>query len=183
MASMMQEFLLFAFSTASLFQVIGTYSGRTFQITDKNKKTTDSDYFYTKFITCGAMLLVGLLFCLIRGYSGEKFIIITLLVIYRVIEAISESTYAIIQKQNRLYQVGQSLFLKSIVSLISFWVADLFTRSLIISCLMIILTHLIFVIIFDLPRLLQLNFHLAKFSSKRFSISSKSAFLRSVFHS
>ena len=55
----------FAFSTASFFLVIGTYSGRTFQVTDKNKKTTDSDYFYLKIVTCTVMLLVGVLFCFI----------------------------------------------------------------------------------------------------------------------
>ena len=31
----------FAFSTAAILLVIGTYSGRTFQVTDKNKKTSD----------------------------------------------------------------------------------------------------------------------------------------------
>ena len=65
----------FAFSTAMIFYTIGIYSGRTFQVTDKNQKTTDSDYFYLKFLTCFAMLVVGIVFCLIRGYSGEKFLI------------------------------------------------------------------------------------------------------------
>lgn len=80
----------FAFSTASLFTVIGTYSGRTFQVTDKNRKTTDSDYFYLKIVTSITMLIIGLIFCFIRGYSGDKILVIMSLVGYRVFEVLSE---------------------------------------------------------------------------------------------
>ena len=80
----------FAFSTASIYVVRGIYSGRTFQVTDKNKKTTDSDYFYLKFATCIAMLVSGLIFCLVRGYTGEKLIVIMFLITFRALEAIGE---------------------------------------------------------------------------------------------
>ena len=128
----------FAFSTACLFYVIGIYSGRTYQITDNDKKVTDSDYFYAKFLTCLLMLIVSLLFCIIRGYQLEKFMIIMELVLYKLCEAFSESTFAILQKKDELHKVGKSLFMKAICSLILFCIVDYWTRNLILSTSMII---------------------------------------------
>ena len=42
----------FAFSTAVFFQIIGLYCGRPFQVTELNKKITDSDYVNSRYITC-----------------------------------------------------------------------------------------------------------------------------------
>lgn len=152
----------FAFSTAALFLVIGTYSGRTFQVTDKNKKTTDSDYFYLKFATCFAMFVVSIAFCLIRGYSGDKFLIIMFLTVFRVLEALAESIYAVIQKKERLYQVGQSMFIKAIISLGGFIIIDYLTRSIALSCTIIIAAHILTIVLFDLPRLKKTSFRLGK---------------------
>lgn len=157
----------FAFSTAMIFYVIGIYSGRTFQVTDKNKKTNDSDYFYLKFATCLAMLVVGIIFCLLRGYSGDKFLIIIFLTIFRALEAFSESTYAVIQKKDRLYQVGQSMLIKAFLSLGGFILLDYFTRNIALSCGIILLAHILTIIFFDLPRLAKAGFHLEKFKPEK----------------
>lgn len=157
----------FAFSTAMIFFVIGIYSGRTFQVTDKNKKTTDSDYFYLKFVTCAVMFIVGIVFCLLRGYSGDKFLIIMLLTTFRVLEALAESIYAVIQKANRLYQAGQSMFIKAIFGLVGFIVIDYLTRNIALACVAIILAHLLTIIFFDLSRLIKTDFRLAPFKPKK----------------
>lgn len=157
----------FAFSLAATFLVIGTYSGRTFQVTDKNKKTTDSDYFYMKAVTCAAMLIVGLLFCLIRGYSGDKFIIIMSLIIFRALEAVAESIFAVIQKRDRLYQVGRSMLIKSLCSLTGFFIVDYFTRSIALSCVMVIIGHLLPIIFYDLPRLAATGFQFGRFNARK----------------
>lgn len=157
----------FAFSTATVFLVIGNYSGRTFQVTDKNHKTTDSDYFSLKFVTCAAMLIVGIIFCLVRGYSGDKILIIILLTSFRALEAMSESIYAVIQKQNRLYQVGQSMFIKAILSLVGFILLDYLTRSIALSCTIIIIAHVLTIVFFDLPRLAKTGFHFDGFKLRK----------------
>lgn len=157
----------FAFSTAIVFLTIGNYSGRTFQVTDKNKKTTDSDYFYLKFVTCFAMLVVGIVFCLIRGYSGDKFLIIILLTVFRILEALSECIYAVIQKINRLYQVGQSMLIKALLSLAGFIIIDFWFHSVALACLFIVIAHCLTIFFFDLPRLTKTGFILEKFRSQK----------------
>ena len=68
----------FAFSTALLFNIIGVYSGRVYQVTDKTE-ATDKDFIISKFITCFVMLIVSILFVLINNYSFYKSSIILLL--------------------------------------------------------------------------------------------------------
>lgn len=157
----------FAFSTASAFLIIGVYSGRTFQVTDKNKKTTDSDYFCLKIVTCLAMLVTGLGFCFVRGYTGDKIVIIMFLIIFRALEAITESAYAVIQKKDRLYQVGRSLFMKAVGSLISFFVIDYFTRNIALSCMMIIIANLLIMALYDFPKLQKTGFHFKPFDGHK----------------
>ncbi len=157
----------FAFSTAAFFLVIGTYSGRTFQVTDKNKKTTDSDYFYLKIVTCVFMLVVGLSFCLFRGYTGDKFVIIMFLTLARALEAMSEYAYAVIQKKDRLYQVGRSLFMKSILGVAGFFLIDHFTQNLVLSCTMIIAANLLFLALYDFPKMRKTGFRFKKFERKK----------------
>lgn len=152
----------FAFSTAGVFLIIGVYSGRTFQVTDKNIKTTDSDYFYMKVVTCVAMLIIGLGFCLIRGYTGEKILIIMFLVIFRALEAMAESIYAVIQKKDRLYQVGRSMFMKAVGSLLGFFIIDYFTRNLALSCAIIIVAQILPMVFYDYPKLLKTGFRFQK---------------------
>lgn len=157
----------FAFSTASLFLIIGVYSGRTFQVTDTNKKTNDSDYFYAKFATCLAMLIVALGFCFLRGYDLEKSTIIIFLVLYRISEAISESCFAIIQKKDRLYQVGRSSFMKTIFSLIGFILVDCLTGDLVLTCSTLVISHCLVLFFYDLPRVARTGFKMQKIAPKK----------------
>lgn len=152
----------FAFSAACVFYVIGVYSGRTFQITDRDKAYTDSDYFHTKFFTCLAMLLVSVIFCIARGYDITKFAVFMFLIFYKVLEAFSESTYAVIQKDESLHQVGKSFTIKAILSLAVFLVADLVTHDLVLASATIFLANLVVIIIYDLPRLRATSFHFTK---------------------
>jgi len=152
----------FAFSTACVFYVIGVYSGRTFQITDTTKEISDSDYFHARFWSCSAMLVFALFFCFLRGYDAYKFTIIILLTLYKSLEAISESTYAVIQKQDHLDQVGKSFFLKALLSLAFFFVIDALTHNLVFTCIMLVLAAATVILFYDIPRLRGAHFHLKK---------------------
>lgn len=157
----------FAFSTACLFYIIGIYSGRTFQVTDNNKEINDSDYLNCKIVTCTIMFLVSIIFCMVRGYSFNKFIIIEFLVCFKMIEAYSESNYAVLQKFEKLYIVGISMFLKATTSLVCFLIIDVITKSITISCFSIFLCNLLVVLIYDRKNIKKVKFRLEKFNYKK----------------
>lgn len=152
----------FAFSMACMLYIIGIYSGRAFQVTDQNPKITDSDYFYSKIVTCLIMVIVGFIFCLIKKYSLEKDIILMLLIILKAFEAFSEVLYATIQKNDNLDQVGISLFLKSIVSILVFIIIDLLTKNIIISIVSMILINILVILLYDCKRLKEVSFKIEK---------------------
>lgn len=152
----------FAFSTACLFQAIGTYAGRVYQVTENNKKITDNDYIYNRFATCLIMLLVGFVFSFIKGYSGYKISIIMILVLFKAIESFSDSIYGIIQKSNMLYKVGFSLFIKGIFGLLAFLVVDFFTKDIILSSFALIIVNLFIIFIYDYFNIKKCKFMFAK---------------------
>ena len=80
----------FAFSLACFFQVIGTYSGRSYQVTENNKEVKDSDYVTSRYITCSLMMLVTLIYVLFKSYSSFKVTLIFILVSYKLVEAFAE---------------------------------------------------------------------------------------------
>ena len=138
----------FSFSTALLFNIIGVYSGRVYQVTDKTE-ATDKDFIISKFITCFVMLIVSILFVLINNYSFYKSSIILLLCFLKMLEAFSETIYAIFQRKDNLYLTGISLTLKSLINLFIFFIIDLLTHNLVIAIIGMIVTYGLIMIFYD----------------------------------
>lgn len=166
----------FAFSIACLFYVIGVYSGRAYQVTETNKKLTDSDYLKTKIVTCFSMIVIALLYCIFNKYSLYKISIIMFLVIYKSIEAFSESIYSVIQKNEELYKVGISIFYKSLISLILFLILDITTKNLLISEFVIIIVNILVVLIYDIPNMKNTEYVKQKFNKEKLIILLKNGF-------
>lgn len=138
----------FAFSTALLFNIIGVYSGRVYQVTDKTE-ATDKDFIISKFITCFVMLIVSILFVSINNYCFYKSSIILLLCFLKMLEAFSETIYAIFQRKDSLYLTGISLTLKSLINLFIFFIIDLLTHNLVIAIIGMIITYGLIMIFYD----------------------------------
>ncbi len=148
----------FAFSVSLIFNVIGVYYGRVYQVSDKSDNS-DSDYLISKTIMCMVMIIISIVFILLNKYSLYKSIVIMLLCLLKCIEAFSESLYAIIQKNNYLYKVGISFFIKGLLCIIVFIIADILTKNLIVSIFTLIFIHLLFIIFYDLRNVKKFNFN------------------------
>lgn len=138
-----------AYSTALILYTIGLYSGRLCQVTDTENKIKDKDYILNRTITCLLMIILGAVFLAIRQYPTYKTMVFILLCIFKATEAFAEIIYGIMQKQDLLYRVGQSLTIKSLVGIIAFLVVDLLTNNLILACLSMIIINIATIIIFD----------------------------------
>lgn len=156
---------IYSFATACLLYIIGVYAGRIFQVTDINKKNSDTDYIYNRIITCAIMILISIAFVIIKGYDIYKCIIFLLLCLFKCIEAFSEVLYGIIQKNGYLYKVGISMFAKSIISVILFTIIDLITKNLVISCISIIVVNVNFILLYDYKNIKQVNLFKTEFSN------------------
>lgn len=140
-----------AFSTACILFVVGTYSGRIFQVTDVDKNITDKDYLVNRIISLSLMIICTIFFVFFRGYDTYKSTIFILMGIFKGLEAFSDVIYGILQKKDLLYKVGQSYFFKSLATITLFIIVDIITHNLIIASIVIILVWIIFIAFFDIP--------------------------------
>lgn len=140
----------FAFSIACLLFIVGIYQGRIFQVSDSNGVLNNKEYFIHKCITCFLMIVLGFIYVLIRNYTFHKNLIIIILCLYKCIEAFEENLYAYLQKNEALYIVGRSMFFKSIFGVILFLLVDLYTNNLTLSCMVLVINSLLFMLFYDL---------------------------------
>lgn len=140
------------FSLACLFCIIGTYYGRVFHVTDISDKINNREYIVHRIITCCIMMIVSFIFGLINGYNTYKMIILLLLCLYKCNEAFSEIFYGILQKNNLLYVVGRSLSIKSVLSVITFFVVSYFYHDMIMASVIINIIWLAITLIYDIPK-------------------------------
>lgn len=139
----------FSFSLACLFQVISNYSGRTFQVTNNDSKIKDSDFVYNRITSCIIMAILLIIYLIIKDYDMYKNMMIILFAIYRIIESLAEVMYGIIQKNNELYKVGISLFLKGSLGTIVFLLVDYFTNNILMTLVFLIFTCIMITILYD----------------------------------
>ena len=142
----------FAFSIACLLFIVGIYAGRTYQVSDINENLNNYEYLVHKCITCTMMFLIAIVFIVVQKYSLEKNVIIILLCLYKLFEAMSETFYGFLQKNDELYIVGKSLFFKSLVCIIIFFVIDFLTKDIIVSCVALNINSFLFVFLYDIKK-------------------------------
>lgn len=142
----------FAFSTATMFNIIGVYAGRIYQVTD-NDNNTNKDYLVSRIISCGLMLIISLLFVKIRNYSGTKALIIITVCVWKLLEAMADVIYAYFQKDDELYKVGISLTIKNIIGLLFFLIVDLLTKNVLFSCLAFVFIYIFILLFYDCRKL------------------------------
>ena len=167
----------YCFATACLMYCIGVYAGRIFQVTDLDSSITDYDFIYNRILTCLAMIIISILFAFINpNHTVYKAIILVLLCLFKDIEAFSEVLYGIVQKADNLFQVGISMTIKAIVSIIIFVIIDILTKNLIISCTSIFIVNIFFIITYDYRNIKKLNIKRNKFNNKSNKLILKTGF-------
>lgn len=141
-----------AFSLACLLCLIGGYEGRVYQVTDVKNEYSDVEYIVHRIITCVIMMVIVIFYCFIMMYDIYKFIVTFALCLMKCFEVFSDVFYGVLQKNDKLYIVGISLFLKSVFSVVAFIAFDLITKNLLISCLVLDLVWVILFLMYDLPK-------------------------------
>ena len=141
-----------AFSLACLLCLICGYEGRVYQVTDVKNEYSDIEDIVQRIITCLIMMIVVVAYCVIMKYDAYKFMITVALCLMKCFEVFSDVFYGVLQKNDKLYVVGISLFLKSIFSVVLFILVDLITKNLLISCLSLDFIWFILFLVYDYPK-------------------------------
>lgn len=138
-----------SFATATILNAIGDFGIRIYQVTDTNRKYKFGDYLLARIIAVVSMVIIGIAFVILSGYTTEKLWICISLIIFKVIDNISETYQGEFQLRDRLDLGGKSMVIRVSSSLVMFFIADLITKNVIISCIMLVITNLLLFLLWD----------------------------------
>lgn len=138
------------FATATILNAFGDYGMRLIQVTDTNREYAFKDYLSARFLTAIMMVGIAIVFTMINGYELDKMMLCLLLVLYRFIEAISDTFQGEFQLQQRLDIASQSIFIRTLGAIVIFAVVDILTQNLIYATIGMIIFGIGVSICFDM---------------------------------
>ncbi len=143
-------------STIALFEI------RHYQATDLTDKYSFSNYFSLRIITCIATMIISVGYIFSKGCTGQTVLIALLWCAFRVMLALSDVFQGLFQKNERLDLAGKTLAFQVVLSSVTFAISLYLTHSLLISSIFPVLITVIWIFIYDVPRVN--NFDKIKFS-------------------
>lgn len=155
-----------AYATAMIFNAIGDYGIRIYQVTDSKRKYPFGEYLATRIVTLGIMLIGGIIFVLIQGYEFEKLIVCIALILFKIIDDISDTYQAEFQLQGRLDIAGKSLVLRGVLAIATFFMVDFVTKNLVLSTISMVIVNLVLFLLYDLKLIHSFTEYTLKFEKK-----------------
>jgi len=105
--------LAIAFAIGNLFANIGKFGVRNYQVSDIKEEFSFSNYFMSRMISAGLMLIVSAGYVIIQlltsGYSLSKAVIVFLMCLIYLVESIEDVFWGLYQKKDAL-DVGAKIF-------------------------------------------------------------------------
>lgn len=138
----------YAYSLICLFFILATFYNRVYQIS-KSDKFSSKDFILYRVLSSIFTVIIVFLFSIINGYNLFKLSVIMLICLFRMIEAISDAVYGVLQYKGYLYKSGISLSLKGLIGLIGFTLVDYFTKSITLALVSLIILNLAFFYFYD----------------------------------
>ena len=114
-----------SYATACVLNSIGDFGIRIFQVTDTNRKYTFSEYLVSRIFAVTLMSIIAIIFVAVTGYRKEKLAICLLLIVFRVIENLSESYQAEFQLNGRLDLGGKTMVYRNLAGLVLLFIVVL----------------------------------------------------------
>ena len=136
-----------AFAVASLMMFLAQYGLRRFQSSDILQRYTFPEYHAMRFITCGAMLIASLAYCVyglvFRDYSAQKFTVIFLICGLKCIQGYADVLHGHMQQRGRLDVASKCSSIRYMMEILAYVAALILTRSLMISTVTCLLVSLL----------------------------------------
>ena len=147
----------FFFSLACTTTALASLGGRTYQVTDVKNELTPFTYILSRYITAFTVTILVFVYIMFRNYTMNKFLIVFILCLFKYLEELSDVYYGIMQKEDKLYYVGQFQLFKSILNVFSFFLIIKETNNLLLAVSVMWLINFLFIIFLERPTAKKLN--------------------------
>ena len=165
-----------AFVTGTLLMIVANYGVRTYQVSDIDERHTFLDYQINRVLTCLLMLVVGVLYCTLRGYADEMMTISIGVYVYKMVDGWADVYEGRLQQSDKFYLAGISQTLRSVLTFFVFTVALLITRNLAVASVAMAVISFATLVVLTIPLAL---FETPK--SRRWSVRSIATLFRQCF--
>lgn len=161
----------FLFTISLMLQSFSNYGGRIYQTTDVKEEFTFNEYLSSRILLSLISVVIYAILCIIYGFKYNIILIGILLVLFRIIETVSDVIYGSLQKKHKLDIVGKSLTIKSIFILILFSITNFISKNLLYSTISLLIAGIIIFLIYDFKNIINYKFKLNyEIYKKSFSI-------------
>ncbi len=147
--------LSMAFVVGNLLLFMANYGVRTFQVSDVYEESSFSDYQVSRFITCAITLVVGFLYCRVRGYDAAMMMAFMGVIGFRVVDGLADVYEGRLQQMDKLYLSGISQLLRCGLGIVAFAIAMIITKQLGIACLVLAVAGVASLVLLTVPMALM----------------------------
>lgn len=127
-------------SVAQWLVTIAYYEIRTYQVTDVRDEFEFFNYFSLRMIMCFLAFGICIVYVFVNGYSMIKIEIVLLLCFYKILEGIADIFEGEFQRKSRIDISGKSMFIRTLISMITLIVSLIFTKNIVISLVLMNVT-------------------------------------------
>ena len=140
-----------AFAVANLLLFLGQYGFRRFQSSDVTERYSFPEYYGIRIITCASMMIAALAYCVygsvVKGYSAEKFAVIMLICVVKLVQAFSDVIHGRMQQLGRLDIATKASCFRYVCEILSFCLTVVLTHNLVLaSVVCVIVSIFVFII-------------------------------------
>lgn len=128
---------------------VGYFNVRTFQVSDVKGQFGFRDYFTSRILTTAIMFAAGVVWIIAGGYTGEKFLAILLMLLFKMGESLADVMEGLYQQKGRMDVVGRCVFWETFLSVGVFVVTMFFTRNLLWSLMGLTLSYIVLLVVID----------------------------------
>lgn len=134
-------FFSLSYATAQLLLTVGRYGMRTYQATDLRQKYLFSEYCVSRLISCGAMMLLGILYSALT-LSGDYIVVSIFVVLMKAVDAVEDVYHGNFQQKYHVEMMGKMLAARNIYTAVFFTIVLFVSRNLMLTCILASLTSL-----------------------------------------
>lgn len=122
-----------AYTVTQMMSTIGSYAMRSFQVSDVLEEYKFTTYYSSRLVSTFAMIIITIIYSIISGYNGTKFLLVIILCAYRSMESIEDVIHGEIQRRNRLDVAAKIVAIRIFFATIVFVMVLIATRNIVYS--------------------------------------------------
>ncbi|NLS85176.1 MAG: lipopolysaccharide biosynthesis protein [Ruminococcaceae bacterium] len=149
-----------ALTVTNIFLSVASFGMYNFQVSDAQNKYAQTAYVKSRLYTCTLSVVGCLAFVALGALTGAnpytltECVCIALVLLYRLVESVTDVYNAIDQKHGRLDIVGKTYAARGVISLVTFALGLRITHSMSITLFIMLVGNIAFFVAYTLPKAL-----------------------------